>query len=140
MLGERTNMIWGDYYDGLSVKFEDFNLDTVSEQLVDPDSLLNDYIDIGEARTNSLALMYGDFIPYTSTGLDGYYRVFENGDDKELVVVIHNFSSVNYRPIPSDFTTYEILYSSYDNNLGGISPKGTIVLKLPWELFEYLIN
>ena len=140
MLGERTYMIWGDYYDTIFTNFEDVSLDTVSEQLIDPDSLLNSYINIGEARTNSLALMYGDFVPYTSTGLDGYYRIFESGDDKELVLVIHNFIIVTYRPIPSDFTTYEILYSSYSNNLGGISPKGTIVLKLPWELLEYLVN
>jgi glycosidase len=140
MLGERTYMIWGDYYNNIFTNFEDASLDTVSEQLINQDSLLNSYLDILEARNNSLALMYGDFTPFTSTGLDGYYRTFENGDDKELVIVIHNFSSVTYRQIPSEFTSYEILYSSYDNNLGGISPKGTIVLKLPWDLFNTLIN
>ena len=140
MLGTRTYMIWGDYYDIITTNVEDYGVDTVSEQLADPNSLLNSYIDIGDARTNSLALMYGDFIPYTSTGLDGYYRVFENGVDKELVVVIHNFSSVTYREIPSEFTSYEILYSSYENNYGGISPKGTIVLKLPFDLLDDLTN
>ena len=140
MLGTRTYMIWGDYYDIITTNVEDYGVDTVSEQLADPNSLLNSYIDIGDARTNSLALMYGDFIPYTSTGLDGYYRVFENGVDKELVVVIHNFSSVTYREIPSEFTSYEILYSSYENNYGGISPKGTIVLKLPFNLLDDLTN
>lgn len=140
MLGERTYMIWGEYYNNIFTNFEDASLDTVSEQLIDPDSLLNSYKDILDTRTNSLALMYGDFIPYTTTGLDGYYRVFENGEDKELVIVIHNFSSITYRQIPSEFTTYEILYNSYDNNLGGISPKGTIVLKLPWELLNTLVN
>ena len=138
ILGTRTYMIWGDYYNTIYTNFEDVGLDTVSEQLDNPDSLLNSYLDILETRTNSLALMYGDFIPYSSTGLDGYYRVFENGEDKELVIVIHNFSSVTYRQIPSEFTSYEILYNSYDNNLGGISPKGTIVLKLPWELLDTL--
>ncbi len=138
MLGERTNMIWGDYYDPIYTSHEDKDLDTVSEQLINSNSLLNSYIDIGEARTNSLALMYGSFTPYTSTGLDGYYRVFENGNDKELVIVIHNFSSVSYRPIPSEFTSYEILYSSYLNNIGGIAPKGTLVLRLPWELLDTL--
>ena len=138
ILGTRTYMIWGDYYNTIYTNFEDVGLDTVSEQLDNPNSLLNSYLDILETRTNSLALMYGDFIPYSSTGLDGYYRVFENGEDKELVIVIHNFSSVTYRQIPSEFTSYEILYNSYDNNLGGISPKGTIVLKLPWELLDTL--
>ena len=140
MLGTRTYMIWGNYYDIITTNVEDYGIDTVSEQLLDPSSLLNSYIDIGDARTNSLALMYGDFIPYTSTGLDGYYRVFENGVDKELVIVIHNFSSINYREIPSEFTSYEILYSSYENNYGGISPKGTIVLKLPFDLLDDLTN
>lgn len=140
MLGTRTYMIWGDYYNNIFTNFEDVSLETVSEQLVNPDSLLNSYLEILDTRNNSLALMYGNFTPYTSTGLDGYYRVFENGEDKELVIVIHNFSSVTYRQIPSEFTNYEILYSSYDNNLGGISPKGTIVLKLPWELLNTLIK
>lgn len=140
MLGTRTYMIWGNYYDNIYTNFEDRDLDTVNEQLIDEKSLLNSYIDIGETRTNSLALMYGDFIPYSSTGLDGYYRVFENENDKELVVVLFNFSSVTYRQIPLEFSSYEILYSSYTNNFGGISPKGTIVLKLPYNLANELLT
>lgn len=140
ILGTRTYMIWGDYYDNIYTNFEDRDLDTVSEQLLDSNSLLNSYMEIGAARNNSLALMYGDFVPYSSTGLDGYYRIFENGNDKELIIVLYNFSSITYRPIPSEFTSYEILYSSYDNNYGGISPKGTIVLRLPYELKNLLTN
>ena len=64
--------------------------------------------------------------------------MFDNGSDKELVIVLFNNSSVSFQAIPSEFTSYEILYNSYDNNLGGISPKGTIVLKLPWELLDTL--
>ncbi len=140
MIGTRTNMVWGDYYDSLYANHEDRNIQTVSEQLTNPVSILNTYKNLGQARNNSLALSYGDFIPYESEHIEGYYRVFENGEDKELVVVLFNFTSVFYVPIPSEFTSYEILYASNDTNLGGISPKSTMVIRLPWDLKDDLIN
>ncbi len=140
MLGTRTNFLWGTYYDSLYADYADRYVDTVSEQLALPDSLLNAYIAMGETRTNSLALMYGDYQAYSEGGLDGFFRIFENGEDKELVIVLFNFSSVYSKPIPPGFTSYEILYSSYENNFGGISPKGTIVLKIPYELKDTFIN
>lgn len=141
MLGTRTNMIWGDYYDdALNASFEDKELDTVSKQLVNSDSLLNSYIDLATARNNSLALSYGEFVPYYTSGLDGFYRVFDNGTDKELVIVLFNNSATSIQPIPSEFTSYEILYNSYDYNLGGLSPKSLIVLKLPYAMLDTLIN
>lgn len=138
MLGGRTNMIWGDYYPGLSIKYEDKDIPTVTEQLLDDDSLLHTYKELGELRTDSLALQYGDFIPYESGYLEGYYRVFENGDDKELVVVLFNFTNVFYISIPEEFTSYEIMYHTNDTNLGGISPNSTVILKLPYELLDDL--
>jgi glycosidase len=132
MLGTRNNMVWGDYYDSLFVNFDETGLDTVSEQLLDPDSLLQYYQRLGALRTSSLALQYGDFVPYDDGYLQGYYRVFENGQDKELVVVLFNFTSVFFVPIPDIYTGYEILYATYENNLGGISPHGTMVLRLPY--------
>ena len=140
MLGYRNNMIWGDYYESLFAQFDEKDLDKVDEQLADPDSLLNSYIALGNVRNNSLALSYGEFIPYESQYAEGYYRIFENGNDKELVIVLFNFSSIQTIPIPSEFTSYEILYSSYDNNFGGISPKGTMILRLPFDLKDDLIN
>lgn len=134
MKGTRTNMIWGDYYDSLFVEFEDRAVPTVSIQLANPDSLLHTYIKLASVRNNSLALSYGDFIPYNGTYAEGYYRVFEQGNDKELVVVLFNFSSITTIPIPSEFTSYEILYQSYENNFGGISPRGTVILHLPYSL------
>ena len=139
MLGGRTNMIWGDYYAGLTIRYEDLDVDTVATQIADEASLLNRYIDLGTARNNSLALSYGSFTPYSSSFLEGYYRIFENGDDKELVVVLFNFTNTYFIPIPDEFTTYEILYNTNDSNLGGISPNCTIVLRLPWELKDDLM-
>ena len=141
MLGMRTNMLWGEYYDDrISASFEDLSIDTVSEQLANQNSLLNSYIRLATARNNSLALSYGSFVPYYTDGLDGFYRVFDNGSDKELVIVLFNNSSVSFQAIPSEFTSYEILYSSYDYNIGGLSPRSLIVLKLPYELRDTLIN
>lgn len=134
ILGGRTNMIWGDYYEGLTIKSPDLGIDTVSTQLGDQDSLLNRYIDLGTVRNTSLALSYGSFIPYSSSDLEGYYRIFENGNDKEIVVVLFNFTNSYYIPIPEQFTSYEILYNTYDSNLGGISPNSTVILRLPWDL------
>jgi len=139
MLGGRTNMIWGDYYAGLTIRYEDLDIDTVATQLVDEASLLNRYIDLGTVRNNSLALSYGSFTPYSSSNLEGYYRVFENGDDKELVIVLFNFTSTYYVPIPDEFSNYEILYNTFDSNLGGISPNSTVILRLPWDIKDDLI-
>jgi len=134
-------MLWGEYYDDrISASFEDLSIDTVSEQLANQNSLLNSYIRLATARNNSLALSYGSFVPYYTDGLDGFYRVFDNGSDKELVIVLFNNSSVSIQAIPSEFTSYEILYSSYDYNIGGLSPRSLIVLKLPYELRDTLIN
>jgi glycosidase len=140
MLGMRTNMVWGDYYDSLSTNYDDRDIGEVDDQLLDSDSLLNTYIALGQTRISSLALMYGDFIPYNDSSFEGYYRIFENGDDKELVIVLFNFSSIYYKPIPEEFTSYEILYSTFDNNFGGVSPNGTIILRLPYSLKDTLIN
>lgn len=140
IMGQRTSMVWGDYYDTMPINYADSNVDPVSVQLLDNQSILQSYIDIGYARNHSLALSYGDFIPYSSTGLEGYYRVFDNGEDSELVIVLFNFSSRNHVPIPNEFSSYEILYSTFDTDLGGISPNGSIVLKLPFELLDTLVN
>ncbi len=133
MEGVRTNMVWGNYYSGLSTEFADQGIDTVSEQLALSDSLLNTYIELGLLRKNSLALKFGDFTPYTATGLEGYYRYFENGDDKELVLVLFNYSDTIVRSIPSEFTSYEVLYASRESNIGGISPRSMVILRLPVE-------
>lgn len=140
MRGQRTNMVWGSYYDGLYVNYEDRNILTVSESLLDDDSLLQTYIELGETRVASLALQYGEFIPLDDSDFQGYYRVFENGEDKELVVVLFNTSSFRHKPIPTEFTSYEILYKTYDNNFGGVSPKGTMILQLPFELLDDVTN
>ena len=140
MLGTRNNMVWGDYYSGLNVNYADRDIDTVSEQLLLPDSLLNTYRELGMIRNNSLALNYGDFIPYSGSNLEGYYRVFENGEDKEVVVVLFNFSSTFFIPVPPEFTSYEIMYATHDSNIGGLSPTSTIIIKLPWDLYTTLID
>ena len=140
ILGTRTNMVWGDYYDSLYAEFADRGVTPVDEQLANPDSLLNTYINVAQARNNSLALSYGDFIPYESTYLEGYFRVFEQGNDKELVVVLFNFTPGTTVPIPAEFTSYEILYSTFANNLGGVSPKGTVILRLPYDDLIDLTN
>lgn len=139
--GTRTSMIWGEYYDGLTVDNEDYNIDTVSEQLLDEDSLLQTYTDLGTLRENSLALRYGNFIPYNDTnGLEGYYRVFENGEDKELLLVLFNYSDTIVRAIPSEFISYEILYASNDTNFGGISQNSMMIIRLPYHVKDTVIN
>lgn len=138
--GTRTNMLWGDYFDGLSAAFIDYTVDTVSEQLTDNASLLQTYTELGTLRENSLALRYGDFIPYKATGLEGYYRLFEQGDDQELLLVLFNYSDTYVRSIPEEFTSYEILYVSNESNIGGISQNSMMIIRIPFELTDTLIN
>jgi glycosidase len=140
ILGTRTNMIWGEYYSGLRPDFEDRNLLTVSEQLAMDDSLLWDYITLGAVRNQSLALSYGDFIPYDGDRLEGWFRVFDQGDDEELVVVLFNFSQTTYAMVPSEFTAYEILYASFEDNVGGVAPLGTMILRLDYDSHLHLID
>ncbi|AIO18880.1 Alpha-amylase precursor [Candidatus Izimaplasma bacterium HR1] len=134
----RNNMIWGSYYSGLFAASIDINTDTVDEQLLDPDSLLSVYTNIANVRNDSLALSYGDFTPYQDGYLEGYYRAFENGEDKEVVVVLFNFTNTFFIPIPDEFTSYEIMYRTNDSNFGGISPNSTMIIKIPWDLYESL--
>jgi glycosidase len=131
--GTRTNMRWGDYYGSMTVSSADVSVTPMSSQLEDPNYLLTKYIELASVRTNSLALSYGSFIPYDSMFLEGYFRVFEEGNDKELVVVLFNFSNSTTYPIPAEFGAYEILYQTDPSNLGGVSPNSTIVLRLPYD-------
>ncbi|QMS84218.1 alpha-amylase family glycosyl hydrolase [Candidatus Xianfuyuplasma coldseepsis] len=140
MLGTRTNMVWGSYFSGLATNSADYSVDSVAVQLNDDESLLNTYIQIGELRNNSLALQYGDFTPYHNQQLHGYFRYFENGEDAQLVLVLFNFSSSSSYPIPSEFTSYEILYSSTPSNLGGLSPESTMILQLPLDLLDDVLQ
>jgi glycosidase len=135
MLGTRTNMVFGNYYPGLNVEYEDREIQSVTEQLNDESSLLNTYKKLATLRNNSLALSYGDFIPYSNDSLQGYFRVFENGIDKELILVLFNFSDTSTFPIPTEIGSYEILYSSFSNNIGGLSPNSTLILRLPYDEF-----
>lgn len=131
--GMRTNMRWGTYYDSMTVSSIDVGVTPMSTQLEDPNSLLSKYIDLTTVRSDSLALSYGDFIPYDDIFLEGYFRVFENGNDKELVVVLFNFSGSTTYPIPDVFGAYDILYQTNESNLGGLSPNSTIILRLPYD-------
>lgn len=138
-LGEsRNNMNWGDYYTGLNIASVDYGTPGVDEQLLDSNSLLNTYKQLLNVRNHSLALQYGDFSPYQSSYLEGYIRVFENGNDKEVVVVLFNFTNTFFIPVPSEFTSYEILYRTNSTNYGGLSPNSTMIIRLPWDVYQSL--
>lgn len=141
MFGEentRNNMNWGDYYSGLNPASLDYYTPGVDEQLLDDDSLLRTYMNVLETRNNSLALSFGDYTPYEDSYLEGYIRTFENGNDKEAVVVLFNFTSSFFVPVPSEFTSYEIMYRSNETNFGGISPNSTMIIQIPWDVYENL--
>ncbi len=141
MLGQentRNNMNWGDYYDGLNPATIDYYNPGVDEQLLDENSLLHTYMNLLETRNKSLALSFGDFTPYESGYLEGYIRTFENGNDKEAVVVLFNFTNTYFVPVPSEFTCYEIMYRSNSTNYGGLSPNSTMILRIPWDVYEAL--
>jgi len=133
LLGTRTAMPWGTYDVGMTVDTVDRDVPTVSVQIANPTSLLSTYITLGQLRLDNLALRYGDMTPYHTSNLDGYYRYFHNGDDEQLILVLYNFSSVNAVPIPTEFLSYEILYSSTSTDFGGLSPESTMIIQLPIE-------
>gem|GEM_PF-1639247 len=140
MLGTRNNMVFGSYYPGLYPQYEDRYIDDVTEQLSDPDSLLNTYIKLGELRNDHVSLLNGEFIPYKSQNLEGYLRYYDDGTKQELVLVLFNFSDSITYPIPDDITSYEILFATQKTNIGGISPNSVMILQLPIELYALLSN
>jgi glycosidase len=133
MRGTRTSMLWGEYYDQMYVNIADFSVDSVSTQINDPNSILSTFQELGTLRESNLALRYGDYHAYSSNGLSGFVRVFDDNGDKEVVVVLFNLDDEITRSVPSEFTSYEILYSTFDNNYGGLSPRSTMIIRIPFE-------
>ncbi|MCK5387796.1 MAG: hypothetical protein KAJ22_00775, partial [Candidatus Izimaplasma sp.] len=112
------------------------NLENISEQMTNPDSLYNTYKSILTLRNNSNALKYGDIFNYEDGDnvLLGYYRVFNyDADNQEIVLVLHNVSNGVYQLYFSD---EEVLYYSdgIANFDGSIGPKSTLILRISNEM------
>ncbi|MFK5883664.1 MAG: alpha-amylase family glycosyl hydrolase, partial [Candidatus Izemoplasma sp.] len=128
----RLPLPFGDSYTtSWFVDIYNTTLDNVLQQQVDETSLYNVYKNILQARHNSLALSYGDFVTYggSSSALVGYYRVFNYDDDnQQAVLILHNLSDepviiyVDGNPIyySGDMATF--------NNI--VAPQSTIILEI----------
>ncbi len=105
------------------------NIDPVSVQLNDPNSLLHTYKTIIALRQANMALHYGNsFVPYENNNyqLQGFYREYALGNDSQKVLVIHNLSKTA-QPIAN---LGEIIYLSNTTDFTKIleiPPKSTII-------------
>ena len=116
---------------------DEFNTetDTVDEQLADPNSILNTYMEILNVRKDNLALKFGDTEAWeiSSNVLVGYYRTFFYDEDhNQKVLVLHNIGDTGF--------TYgdiegEILYYSDGIDLynGIIDGQSTLIIEVPYE-------
>lgn len=129
----RLPLPFGDAY--TTSWFEDTfntNLDNVTEQQNDEESLFNVYRTLLNLRKESPALKYGDLIEYEegSNILLGYYRVFNyDALNQEVVLVLHNVSDHPYAVGTNlgDVIYYSNGISSFDGNIEGQS---TIIIQV----------
>jgi glycosidase len=111
------------------------NVVSVSEQLADPNSLLNTYKTLLNVRQNSLALKYGMLLecPYSDNALQGYYRDFYYDEvTNQRVLVLHNVTEGDY--VLGDIVGTVIYYSGgVDNYDGTIEARSTVIIEVPYE-------
>lgn len=103
------------------------NLDTVQEQLLDEDSLLNVYKALLNLRKDTPALKYGTILAFEGNhpGLQGFYRIFED----QTVLVLHNLSDeILNVPELENSEILNILYGSLDGTQ--ISESSTVILEI----------
>ena len=98
------------HYQGIS-SWDSRNLvlDGVDEQLLDPDSLLNVYIEMIELKNTQDALANGDLklITNDENALMSYIRFTDN----QILLVVNNISAVE-RTVTTNMGTYTEIYSS----------------------------
>ncbi len=109
--------------------------ENVDEQLADPNSLLNTYIDILNVRKDSLALKFGDTEAWeiSSNVLLGYYRnFFYDTDHNQKVLVLHNVGDTGfaYGDVEGEILYYSNDIESYNGIIDGQS---TLIIEVPYE-------
>ena len=87
------------------------SLDGVDEQLLNPDSLLNVYVEMIQLKGSTDALKYGDLneIDNSNNKLMTYTRTY-NG---QTLLVIHNMTSAE-RSASTNINLYSVVYKSDD--------------------------
>lgn len=130
----RSPFLWGDTSKNttwLPSNGSNTNVDPVSVQLTDEDSLLNTYKTFLQLRNNHPALAYGNYFePFKDNvgALQGYVRYYQYEDIEEAILVVHNLGvAEKIVSIPHE----AILYGSLE--LGAF---GTVILKINPDLIE----
>ncbi len=153
MLGDKTQddknvrqpFIWGDQSVETTWLQDNYNQNTLplSEQETDPNSLFSTYKAMIKVRNDNIALSEGEFFPYDSSNvhLQGYYRVYKDGSNTQLVIVLHNFSNKEDYQLP-DFPNGTLIYASYGKNSyseKSILSQSTVIIELPYnDLSKYV--
>jgi len=106
------------------------NVDPVSVQQADEDSLYNVYKRLLHLRQDSHALRYGTMVEYEQNhaGLQGFYRVFDyDEDNQDVVLVIHNVTDEAF-DVGVDLDSV-IYYTNYTFT-GSLAPQTTMIVQL----------
>lgn len=139
----RTPLLWGDDYetdwivsshqDLINVTNANSNVENISEQLLNQESILNVYKRLLHLRNDNIALKYGNsFVPWedSTDSLQGYYREFQYEDFSQKVLVIHNLSTNSVNMIEY---SGNIIYMSNTTDYDGVTEipaKSTIVIEI----------
>lgn len=106
---------------------------TYNEQKNDATSLYNTYKKLLNLRKDSIALKYGKFeaLSVELSNLSAFTRTYTEGDFRDQVIVIHNFSGDSELGSLQEFYTGDnVLYYSEGTFDGTMSSKTTLILQI----------
>lgn len=150
----RLPFLWGDErqptwtYDAFGVA-DTFNTDVSSmlNQRQHPDSLWNTYRSLLHARQAHPALRLGSLRAFEGNrgNMQGFYRVFEHGTFREVLLVLHNLSGDPF--IAQNLPAGEIIYLSGRpveplrlSPLFTIPPRSTMMVRLNDDIIDPLFE
>lgn len=131
----RLPLKWGnDYTTSWHPDAINGTVSDIETQFEDPDSLLNVYKTLLQARQSNPALRYGDVLEseFSNNALVSYYRVLHHDSDHQYkVLVIHNVSEYDYQLGEIEGTV--IYYSGGLANYNGtVAPSSTFIIEVPF--------
>ena len=110
----RTAFLWGDAQEtSWFPDVQNISTPNANEAMDDEASMYHVYQTFMQLRLNYPALMYGNFTPYENNdyNIQGFYRTYQNGDQKQTILVMINISQQ-----ASEIILPSILETIYEDN------------------------